>query len=292
MPLSVKAAEPSRAPEASLLFHARRAWIMGVVNVTPDSFYSTSRTLELNAAVRHAGQMITQGADVIDIGGESTRPGAAEVPLEEERSRVLPLVRALRARWPGMLISIDTQKAALAKACLEMGASLINDISALRHDPAMADVIAEAGRPVVLMHMQGTPQTMQIRPRYRNIVDEVKRFFEERLTFAQRHHIRENNIILDPGIGFGKTVDHNMSLLRRLADLVSLGRPVLVGVSRKSFLGKLLGSMDSPLPVEERLEGSLAAGLWAVKEGARGLRVHDVHETRMALRFWEGLSAT
>ncbi len=291
MPFSVMAAAPSQRPEVSLLFRPKLAWVMGVLNATPDSFYTKSRALRIRSAVQLAGRMIAEGADVIDIGGESTKPGSASVPLKEEESRVLPVLRALRAKWPKALLSIDTQKSSLAKAALLLGADLINDISALRHDPDMADVVAEAKRPVVLMHMQGTPRDMQERPQYKNVVDEVKKFFEERIKFAVRRGIKEKNIILDPGIGFGKTLVHNLQLLKHTAKFAALGRPILIGVSRKYFIGRLLGGDASPLPVEDRLEGSLAAGLWAVKAGANGLRVHDVHETRMALKLWEGLAS-
>ena len=197
-------------------------------------------------------------------------------------------------------MSIDTQKAEVARQALAHGANVVNDVSALRHDPAMADVVAAADCPVVLMHMQGTPQTMQQAPRYTNVVDEVKRFFEERLAFAARQSIQEDRVILDPGIGFGKTFEHNKTLMNHLSEFLSFGRPLLVGVSRKSFVGRLQASPPAPLPegeggrrpgeaADDRLEGSLAAGLWAVQQGARGLRVHDVGATKRALSVWEGI---
>ncbi len=262
---------------------------MGVLNITPDSFYAGSRTPQVESALQAAQYMIDEGADALDLGGESTRPGAEEIPESIELARILPVLEALRDRWPDVPLSIDTQKAAVARKALARGVRIVNDISALRADPAMAELVAEAQCPVVFMHMQGTPQTMQKRPQYENVVAEVKQFFEERLTFAARHNIHEDRVILDPGIGFGKTFEHNMALLRGLSAFLSLGRPILVGVSRKSFIGRWLGSESSPLPPEERLEGSLAAALWAVKEGARGLRVHDVGATRRALRLWEGI---
>jgi dihydropteroate synthase len=264
---------------------------MGVLNITPDSFYPASRSTRLDGVVNLAEEMIAQGADILDIGGESTRPGATVVSPSMELERVAPVIEALRDRWPQIPLSIDTQKSSVASHALASGVSLVNDISALRADPAMADVVAESGSPVVLMHMQGTPQTMQAHPHYDNVVDEVKHFFEERLSFASRHRISADRVILDPGIGFGKTLAHNMTLLRHLSDFLSFGCPILVGVSRKSFIGRLFGG-ECPLPPEDRLEGSLAAALWAVQEGARGLRVHDVGATRQALRVWEGIQAT
>ncbi len=294
IPLSVAVERPSPAPKTSFLFDQRRTWIMGVLNATPDSFYAGSRRLPKEAP------------DILDIGGESTRPGAQEIATSVELARVLPAIDAVRARWPDVPISIDTQKAEVARQALAHGVGVINDVSALRHDPEMARVAAQAGCPVVLMHMQGTPRTMQIRPAYGNIIDEMKRFFTERLAFAVRQNIREDRILLDPGIGFGKTLEHNLTLLKHLSEFLSLGRPLLVGVSRKSFIGKLLASPrvgtdplplgegtkrlgEATLPPEERLEGSLAAGLWAVQQGARGLRVHDVGPTRQALGLWQGI---
>ena len=288
-PFSVKVAEPSRPPETAFLFNPRRTWIMGVLNVTPDSFYAGSRAERVEDALHIAEAMIEQGADVLDAGGQSTRPGAEHVPASLELERVLPVLDALCDRWPELPLSIDTQNAAVAREALTHGAGIINDISALRADPAMADFVAQSRSPVILMHMKGTPRTMQAHPQYENVVDEVKRFFEERLVFASRHNISGDRVILDPGIGFGKTLAHNMILLRHLSEFLSFGQPLLVGVSRKSFIGRILGSEHSPLPPEERLEGSIAAALWAVQSGARGLRVHDVGATRRALRVWEGI---
>jgi dihydropteroate synthase len=290
MPFSVTA-EPSQPPDVSFLFHSKRAWLMGILNITPDSFYAGARTPRASSALETAQHMIAEGADILDIGGESTRPGASPVSVQEELARVVPVVDALRSQWPAMPLSVDTQKAAVAQATLSHGASVINDISALRHDPDMAAVIAQAHCPVVLMHMQGIPQSMQTNPTYENVVTDVKRFFEERLSAASRAGIHHDQIILDPGIGFGKTTLHNLTLLKHLAEFLPFGCPLLVGVSRKSFIGRLLGTPESPLPVEERLEGSLAANLWAVLKGARGLRVHDVGATRQALQLWESVAA-
>jgi len=265
---------------------------MGVLNATPDSFYAGSRSSSA-CALPDAERLIDQGADVVDVGGESTRPAAPAVALDEEWARVEPVITAIHDRWPRQCLSIDTQKAAVARRAIACGASLINDISALRHDPDMAAVAAESRAPVILMHMQGTPQTMQQNPQYDDVVDAVRAFFEERLTFAVRSGIRESAIILDPGIGFGKTVEHNVEILRRLEEFAGLGRPLLVGVSRKSFIGRL--GADHPgevLPPEDRLEGSLAAGLWAVQKGAQGLRVHDVRATRRAVKIWRTIGST
>jgi dihydropteroate synthase len=292
IPLSVMVAERSPAPNPSFPFNNCRTGVMGVLNATPDSFYPGSRALQTKTALHLAKVMIQDGADALDIGGESTRPGAEAVSAELELERVLPVIDAIRCHWPKIPLSIDTQKAEVVRQAIARGASLINDISALRNDPAMVEVVAASGCPVILMHMQGTPQTMQNRPQYKNVIDHVMRFFEERLTFVTRHNISEDRVILDPGIGFGKTLAHNMTLLKHLSDFLSLKRPLLVGVSRKSFIGRWLGHDQAPLPPEERLEGSLAAALWAVQQGARILRVHDVGPTRRALHLWEGIQTT
>ena len=289
IPLSVTAVAQSPAPDTSFLFDTSRTWILGVLNATPDSFYAGSRVGPTAAALGLADRMLQEGASALDIGGESTRPGAEEVPTDVELERVLPLLDALLARWPSLAISVDTQKAGVARRALAQGASVINDVSALRCDPAMAGVVAEAQCPVILMHSQGTPRTMQDRPAYTNVVDDVKRFFAERLAFAVRHGIKEERVILDPGIGFGKAMEHNLSLLKQVSEFMTFGRPLLVGVSRKSFIGRCLGGEKSPLPPEERLEGSLAAALWAVGQGARGLRVHDVGATRRAVQIWDDI---
>lgn len=265
-------------------------WIMGVLNATPDSFYVKSRVGSLGRAVREAEIHIKAGVDVLDIGGESTRPGAGSVPWKVEWQRVVPLIDAIHKRWPKIALSVDTQKAIVAHAALRVGATWINDISAFRHDPAMVDVATATEGPVVLMHMQGTPGTMQQAPRYRNVVDEVKAFFEERLTWCNRHGVPERRVILDPGIGFGKTLEHNSILLRKLSEFAVFGRPIVVGISRKSMIGRLQDPLAEPSPPEERLEGSLAAALFAVSRGAQGLRVHDVRATRRALNVWQSLS--
>jgi dihydropteroate synthase len=264
-------------------------WVLGVINVTPDSFYPASRGTTLKKALTLATQFANDGADGLDVGAESTRPGARTISNEEEMRRLLPAIDAMRQRFPNLPLSVDTRKAVVARAALSAGADLINDISAFQYDPAMAEVAAETKAPVILMHMQGTPDTMQRRPRYRSVVDQVKAFFAERLRFATRQGIAEERIILDPGIGFGKTVGHNVSLLKHLREFSRFGRPLLIGISRKSFIGRLLGSTEHPLAVEHRLEGTLAASLWSLSQGAAGFRVHDVQATRRALKIWKAI---
>ncbi len=252
-------------------------WIAGILNVTPDSFSDGGKFLEPERAVDRALQMVEQGARIVDIGGESSRPGSIEVPEDEELARVIPVIKKLRPLTPA-LISIDTRKSGVAWAALEEGADLVNDISALRHDPGMAGVVAGAGVPVVLMHMLGTPETMQLNPRYEDVRREIKDFFAERIKSALEAGITADRIIIDPGIGFGKTLQHNLTLLNRLDYFLDLGKPILIGPSRKSFIGLILKE-----PVERRLEGTLAAVVLGWLRGAAIIRVHDVLETRRAL---------
>lgn len=263
---------------------------MGVLNVTPDSFYAGGRAPTLEQALAQAERAITEGADVLDIGGESSRPGADEVREAEELARVLPVIEAIRKRWPKIPLSIDTRKAEVARQALASGVGLINDISAFRYDPQMANVVAKAQVPVILMHMQGTPRTMQMAPSYKDVVGEITRFFDERINFCRMHGIQQERIVLDPGIGFGKTLEHNQSLLAKLPELATLGRPLLIGVSRKSMIGRLQNGGSAAADAEDRLEGSIAAALYAVSRGAHGLRVHDVGATRRALNVWQALN--
>ncbi len=252
---------------------------MGVLNVTPDSFSDGGRYIEPSAAVAHACAMIEQGADLIDIGAESSRPGSEPVDQEEEIRRLIPVVKEV-CRRTTVPVSIDTTKAVVARLALEAGAHIINDISALRFDPRMGEVIAEAGAGLVLMHMQGRPGTMQQAPRYENVVQDVRRFFIERMEAACSAGIDQEQILLDPGIGFGKNLSHNLTLLAELDQLVALGRPVLVGVSRKAFIEQVLGR-----PVGERMMGTAAAVAVAVLQGARVLRVHDVGPMRDVVKM-------
>jgi dihydropteroate synthase len=257
----------------------RRPLVMGILNVTPDSFSDGGQFRSVSDAVAHGLRLVEEGADLLDVGGESTRPGAEPVPLDEELRRVLPVVEGLRARTP-VPLSVDTSKAEVARACLRAGAHVVNDVTALRGDPGMAAVVRDAGAGVVLMHMQGTPATMQQAPRYADVVAEVAGFLQERLQTAADLGIAAMRIVLDPGIGFGKTRDHNLQLLGRLADLQALGRPVCLGVSRKGFFGRLLQGR----PPEGRLAASLAAACHAVtRRAAQVLRVHDVEETHDAV---------
>jgi dihydropteroate synthase len=251
--------------------------LMGVVNVTPDSFSDGGLFLDAKAAVAHGRELAEQGAEILDVGGESTRPGAEEVSVEEELARVVPVVAGLVGT---ATISIDTSKAAVAAAALDAGASIVNDVTALRGDPEIGGLCAERGAGLVLMHMQGDPRTMQENPVYDDVVDDVKAFLAERLEAAIGMGVVEESIWLDPGIGFGKTLDHNLELLRRLGELRELGRPLVVGTSRKSFLGKIDGS-----PVGERLGGTIASSVLAAAEGADVLRVHDVTETAQAMKM-------
>lgn len=249
---------------------SERPVVMGVVNVTPDSFFDGGRYAKPDAAIRHALRLAEEGADLLDIGAESTRPGAESIDEGEERRRLMPVVTAV-AKAVRIPISVDTMKSAVAGAALEAGAVIVNDVSALRADPAMAELVATTGAGVVLMHMQGIPKTMQIAPAYDNVVGEIAEFFRERIRFCRERGIGEDQIVLDPGIGFGKLLIHNLTLLGQLETFVPFGRPILVGVSMKSFIAQVLGR-----PVEERSWGTAAAIALAVSQGARILRVHDV----------------
>ncbi len=251
---------------------------MGVVNVTPDSFSDGGLFLDADAAVEHGLRLAEEGAAILDVGGESTRPGADPVGEDEELRRVVPVIERL-ARAGGARLSIDTTKSAVARASLAAGATIVNDVSAFRFDPAMAGLVAETGAGCCLMHMLGEPRTMQEDPRYDDVVSEVKAFLEERLAFAVSEGIDEERVWLDPGIGFGKTVEHNLELLRRLGEIVAIGRPVVVGTSRKSFLGKLAGGRDEG----ERLPGTIATNVLALERGASVFRVHDVAQNADAL---------
>jgi dihydropteroate synthase len=254
-----------------------RFTLMGVVNVTPDSFSDGGLFLEADAAIEHGLRLADEGAAVLDVGGESTRPGAAPVDADEELERVLRVVEALAAA--GRRVSIDTTKLEVARAALSAGATIVNDVSAFRFSPGMAGLVAEAEAECCLMHMLGEPRTMQVDPRYDDVVSDVKAFLEERLAFAVAEGVAEERVWLDPGIGFGKTVEHNLELLRRLDEIVAIGRPVVVGTSRKSFLGKLTGGR----PESERLPGTIATNVMAFERGATIFRVHDVAPVADAL---------
>jgi dihydropteroate synthase len=271
-----------------------RAAVMGIVNATPDSFSDGGRFLDADAAVAHGIELARQGADVLDVGGESTRPGAAPVPDEEELGRVVPVVERL-ASVTSVPVSVDTTKAVVAQAALDAGATVVNDVSAGRLDPEILSVTAAAGAGYVAMHMQGEPRTMQADPRYDDVVAEVGDFLAVRVAAARSAGIAEGAIAADPGIGFGKTVEHNLRLLARLPALAARVRvPVMVGASRKSFIGKLLartGAASGDLPVDEREEGTLATVVWAVERGASIVRVHEALPAARAIRLLDALHA-
>ena len=255
---------------------------MGIVNVTPDSFSDGGLFLDAEAAVAHGRQLAEQGADVVDVGGESTRPGADAVPAGQELARTEPVVAGLASA--GIPVSIDTSKAAVAEGALAAGAAMVNDVTALRGDSDLAGLCADRDCEVVLMHMLGTPRTMQDAPTYDDVVDDIRAFLAERVAAAVGAGIAEERIWVDPGIGFGKTVEHNLELLRRLDELHDLGRPVVVGTSRKSFIGKLTGR-----EVTERLGGTIASNVLALRAGADMLRVHDVQEVADAAKVAEAI---
>jgi dihydropteroate synthase len=252
--------------------------IMGVVNVTPDSFSDGGLFLDTDDAVRHELELVAEGADMLDVGGESTRPGAEPVAEDEERRRVVPVLERVAAAGARVQLSIDTSKPDVAGAALDAGATYVNDVTAFRADPGMAGLVAERGVECCLMHMLGEPRTMQDDPRYGDVVSDVKAFLEERLAFAVAEGVPEERVMLDPGIGFGKTLEHNLELLRRLDEIVALGRPVVVGTSRKSFLGRITGR-----EVGERLPGTIATNVLALERGASVFRVHEVAPVRDAL---------
>lgn len=253
---------------------AEKVAVMGILNLTPDSFYDGGKYKGEKEILNRVEQMVEEGADIIDIGGESTRPGALPVTEKEEIKRVIPYIRKITHLFD-IPVSIDTYKSKVAISALEEGAQMINDISGLRFDPEMVKVVSSYNVPVVIMHIKGTPRNMQNNPRYESLMDEIISYLDDGIQRAVRAGIDPEKIIVDPGIGFGKTVEHNLFILKRLSELKVLGKPILIGVSRKSFIGKVLG-----LPVEKRLTGSLAASCIAVMKGARIVRTHDVKETR------------
>ena len=259
--------------------------IMGILNVTPDSFSDGGRFLDPALALARGQAMVADGADILDIGGESTRPGAAPVPEDEERARTAPVIAALRRGGVAVPVSIDTRKAGVAGAALEEGALIVNDVSALRFDPAMAGVVTRAGVPVVLMHALGDPQTMQDAPAYEDVVPDVYDFLAQAVTDALAAGIARDRIVLDPGIGFGKTMAHNLALLRNLSLFHALGCPLLLGASRKRFIGTLSGEPEAA----RRMPGSLCVALAGAAQGVQTLRVHDVAETRAALALWRAI---
>lgn len=260
-----------------------KTWLMGIVNVTPDSFSDGGLYLEKDKAIDRCLELIDEGADIIDIGGESTRPGSLAITAEEELYRIMPVIERLRTK-SDILISVDTTKSRVARAVLEAGADIINDISAFSFDPKMKEVIASYKSGVIIMHMKGTPQTMQHRPQYDDVVAEVKMFLTQKIEEARAGGIPEECVVIDPGIGFGKNLSHNLALLRAQPEFLKLQRPLLMGFSRKSFIGQILN-----LPPEERLEGTIAASVLSVYCGVHMLRVHDVKAVGRAVRVAEAI---
>jgi dihydropteroate synthase len=261
--------------------------VMGILNVTPDSFYDHGAFFSRDRALDHALRMIDEGADIIDVGGESTRPFSEPTPRAEELARILPVIEAVR-KHSDVPLSVDTYKAEVARAALLAGADIVNDISALSFDDHMADVVAGAEAPVIMQHIKGTPRDMQKNPSYEDVTGEIREFFVERIAFAKARGIGEEDIIIDPGIGFGKQLQHNLTIIRELGRLKELGRPLLIGTSMKSFIGQIMGTAA----LEDRAEGTLASVVMSVWNGADIVRVHDVARTRRVITFMEALMAS
>ncbi|CAM2904862.1 dihydropteroate synthase [Clostridium sporogenes] len=259
--------------------------VMGIINCTPDSFYEGSRKNSIEEALKTAEKMLKEGAEILDIGGESTRPGSDPVDEEEEIKRVVPVIKEIKNKFKDAIISIDTYRANTAKAAIEAGADIVNDISAMKYDENMVKVVKEYNVPVILMHVKGKPKDMQIDPVYKDLMKEIHLYFSERIDYCRIHGITENKIILDPGIGFGKTVEHNLKIMNRIEELKSFNLPVLLAASRKATIGKVLGN----LPTEERLEGTIALSCLAVDAGLQMVRVHDVKENIRAIRMLEAV---
>ena len=263
---------------------SERTLVMGILNVTPDSFSDGGRFEDPHAAIEHGSRLVDDGADIVDVGGESTRPGSDPVSAEEELRRVRPVIRGLVERHPAHPISIDTRKAEVAAAAIEAGATIVNDVSGAR-DPAMFDTVREHDASMVLMHMKGDPRTMQEAPSYEDVVAEVKEYLRERVEAAEFAGVDPECVVVDPGIGFGKDLEHNLELLRRIDELLELGRPMLIGPSRKRFIGTILD-----LPEDERLEGTEGAVAWAVARGVHAVRVHDVKQIVRAVRVIDAIA--
>ncbi|WP_195923572.1 dihydropteroate synthase [Clostridium tepidum] len=259
--------------------------VMGIINCTPDSFYEGSRKSSIEEALKTAEKMLKDGAEILDIGGESTRPGSDPVNEEEEIKRVVPVIKEIKNKFKEAIISIDTYRSNTAKAAIEAGADIVNDISAMTYDENMVKVVKEYNVPVILMHVKGKPKDMQVNPKYEDFIKEVLFYFKERIDYCKDHGINEEKIVLDPGIGFGKTVEHNLKLMNRIEELKSFNLPVLLAASRKSTIGKVLGD----LPTEERLEGTIALSCLAVDSGLQMVRVHDVKENVRAIRMIEAV---
>lgn len=259
--------------------------IMGILNVTPDSFYDGGKYYEKDLAIKRGLELVDEGADIIDIGGESTRPGSQQIQEDEELRRVIPVIEELSKRI-SVPISIDTYKSGVARRAIEAGAVIVNDISGLQFDEKMVEVVAEKRVPVVIMHIKGTPANMQINPHYDDVIHELLGYFGERINFALSNGVPEDNIIIDPGIGFGKRLEDNLSIIKNLSSFRIFNKPILIGVSRKSFIGKIL-----ELPPEDRLEGTITAVLYSIINGAKIVRVHDVKEIKRCIKVYNGISS-
>jgi len=262
----------------------KKPLVMGVLNVTPDSFYDGGNFFSESAAVDHALQMAADGADIIDVGGESTRPGSEPTSLDDELKRVIPVIEGIR-KHSDITLSIDTYKAQVAKAAIAAGVDMVNDISALSFDGQMADTVAEAGVPVIIQHIKGTPRNMQVNPSYDDVIGEISQFFVKRIAFARDHGVEGDRIIIDPGIGFGKRLQDNLTIIRELGRLKELGQPILIGTSMKSFIGRITGSDR----LEDRVEGTLASVAISIWNGVDAVRVHDVVKTRRVVQFMQAL---
>lgn len=260
--------------------------IMGVVNVTPDSFSDGGEFFDPQKAIDHALQLMEEGADILDIGGESTRPGATPVTSAEEQERILPVIQGIKEKQPKAVISVDTRNADTMQKSIECGADIINDVSALTHDSKSLSVVSTAQIPVILMHMQGTPETMQNRPHYDDVIEDIMAFLVERINVCETAGIKRSNIICDPGIGFGKTLEDNLNILKNLDKFHDLNCPILLGASRKSFIEKLCPNT----PADQRLAGSLAAAIKGLEQGTQLFRVHDVKETKQAFKVWQNIN--
>lgn len=259
--------------------------VMGIINCTPDSFYEGSRKNTVEEALKTAERMIKEGAKILDIGGESTRPGSDPVSLEEEISRVVPVIKAIKNKFKDIIISIDTYRAKTAKMAIEAGADIVNDISGMIFDSNMVKVVKEYDVPVIIMHIKGIPKNMQANPEYEDLMKEVSLYFKERIDYAKENGIGEDKIILDPGIGFGKTMEHNLTLMNRIEEIKSFNMPILLAASRKSTIGKVLGGLKT----EDRLEGTIAISCLAVEKGLQMVRVHDVKENVRAIKMLEAI---
>jgi len=277
--------KPLALPRGRKLSFSGRPLIMGILNLTNDSFFPQSRIPDMTSLIERARKMIDDGADILDIGAESTRPGADPVPLEEEERRLLPALKALRKEFPDVVISVDTYKSAIAEAALELGADIINDISGLSFDPDMAKVVARFGVPVIIMHIKGTPKDMQRDPRYEDVIGEIKDFLKEKIEYAVSCGVNPEQIVIDPGLGFGKGHDHNLQILKHVQEFRSLGKPILIGHSRKGTISKILGCKGP----EEALYGTLAISAYCAMNKIEIIRVHDVLENRHVVEMIDAI---